>query len=43
MVLPWLVFVLGLDFILNIIDILNKFPENIKFTYEVEHNNKISL
>ena len=26
-----------------IFDILNKFHENIKFTYEVEHNGKISF
>ena len=32
-----------LDFITNVIDILNKFHENIKFTYEVEHNGKISF
>ena len=28
------------DFITDIIDILNKFHENIEFTYEVEHNGK---
>ena len=31
------------DFITNVIDILNKFHQNIKFTYEVEHNGKISF
>ena len=31
------------DFIMNVIDILNKFPKNIKFTYEVENNDKISF
>ena len=31
------------DFLTNVIDILNKFHQNIKFTYEVEHNGKISL
>ena len=31
------------DFITDIIDILNKFHENIKFTYEVGHNGKISF
>ena len=31
------------DFITDVIDILNKFHENIKFTYEVEHNGKISF
>ena len=30
------------DFITDIIDIFNKFRENIEFTYEVEHNGKIS-
>ena len=29
------------DFITNNIDILNKFHQNIKFTYEVQHNGKI--
>ena len=29
------------DFITDVIDILNKFHENIKFTYEVKHNGKI--
>ena len=28
-------------FITNNIDILNKFHQNIKFTYEVQHNGKI--
>ena len=27
----------------KVIDILNKFHENIKFAYEVEHNGKISF
>ena len=31
------------DFIKNVIDILNKFYQNVKFTYEVEHNGKISF
>ena len=31
------------DFITILIDILNKFHQNIKFTYEVEHNGKISF
>ena len=31
------------EFITNVIDILNKFHQNIKFTYEVEHNGKISF
>ena len=31
------------DFITDIIDILNKFHQNIKFTYEVDHNGKIFL
>ena len=31
------------DFITNVIDNLNKFHQNIKFTYEVEHNGKISF
>ena len=31
------------DFITNVIDTLNKFHQNIKFTYEVEHNGKISF
>ena len=31
------------DFITNVIDILNKFHQKIKFTYEVEHNGKISF
>ena len=31
------------DFISNVFDILNKFNQNIKFTYEVEHNGKMSL
>ena len=31
------------DFISNVIGILNKFYENIKFTYEVERNGKISF
>ena len=30
------------DFITNVIDILNKFHQKIKFTYDVEHNGKIS-
>ena len=30
------------DFITNVTDILNKFHQNIKFTYEVEHNGMIS-
>ena len=30
------------DFITNVIDILNKFHQNIKFTYDVERNGKIS-
>ena len=30
------------DFITNVIDILNKFHQNIKFTYEAEHNGMIS-
>ena len=29
------------DFITDVIDILNKFHQNIKFTYEVDHNGKI--
>ena len=28
------------NFIRDVTDILNKFHENIKFTYEVEHNGK---
>ena len=32
-----------IDFITNVIDILNKFHQNIKLTYEVEHNGKISF
>ena len=31
------------DFITNVIDISNKFHQNIKFTYEVEHYSKISF
>ena len=31
------------DFITDVIDILNKFHQNIKFTYEVDHNGKIFL
>ena len=31
------------NFITDIIDILNKFHESIKFTYEVEHNGSIFL
>ena len=31
------------DFITDVIDILNKFHDNIKFTHEVEHNGKISF
>ena len=31
------------NFITNVIDILNKFHQNIKFTYEVEHNGQISF
>ena len=31
------------DVITNVIDILNNFHQNIKFTYEVEHNGKISF
>ena len=31
------------DLTTNVIDILNKFHQNIKFTYEVEHNGKISF
>ena len=31
------------DFITNITDILNEFHQNIKFTYEVEHNGKMSF
>ena len=31
------------NFITDIIDILNKFHESIKFTYEVEHNGNIFL
>ena len=31
------------DFITNVINILNKFHQNIKFTYKVEHNFKISF
>ena len=31
------------DFITDVIDILNKFNQNIKFTYEVDHNGKIFL
>ena len=31
------------DIITDVIDILNKFHENIKFTYEVEHNGKTSF
>ena len=31
------------EFITNVIDILNKFHQNITFTYEVEHNRKISF
>ena len=30
-------------FIIDLINILNKFHENIEFTYEVEHNGKISF
>ena len=30
-------------FIANVIDILNKFHQNIKFTFEVKHNGKISF
>ena len=30
-------------FITNVINILNKFHQNIKFTSEVEHNGKISF
>ena len=32
-----------LDFIMNVIDILNKLHQNIKFTYEVEQTGKISM
>ena len=31
------------DLITDVIDILNRFHQNIKFTYEVEHNRKISF
>ena len=31
------------DFITNVIYFLNKFPKNIKFTFEVENNDKISF
>ena len=31
------------DFITNVVDILNEFHQNIKFTYEVEHKGKISF
>ena len=31
------------DFITDVIDILNKFHQNIKFTNEVKHNGKISF
>ena len=31
------------DFITNVIDILDKFDQNIKFIYEVEHDSKILL
>ena len=31
------------QFITDIINVLNGFHENIKFTYEVEHNGKISF
>ena len=31
------------EFITTVIDTLNKFHQNIKFTYEVEHNEKISF
>ena len=31
------------DFITNVYDTLNKFHQNIKFTYEVEHNGEISF
>ena len=31
------------DFISNVFDILNKFNQNIKFTYEVEHHGKMSF
>ena len=31
------------EFITDIINVLNGFHENIKFTYEVEHNGKISF
>ena len=31
------------DFITNVTDILNEFHQNIKFTYEVEHNGKMSF
>lgn len=31
------------DVITHVINILNKFHENIKFTYEVEHYGKISF
>ena len=30
------------DFIMDVIDILNKYHENIKFTYAVEHDGKCS-
>ena len=32
-----------LDFITNVIDILSKFHQNIKFKHEVEYNGKISF
>ena len=31
------------DFITSVIDILNEFHQNVKFTYEIEHNGKISF
>ena len=46
---PWKIYVddtityIKPDFIMDVTDILNKFHENIKFTYEVEHNCKISF
>ena len=44
---PWKIYVddtityIKPDFITDVIDILNKFHQNIKFTYEVERNGKI--
>ena len=46
---PWKIYVddtityIKPDFITNVIDIFSKFHQNIKFTYEVEHNGMISF